>query len=252
MQQDAADRLYTDPKLVDFYDIDNDWGNDHEYCADLAEGVASVLDLGCGTGRLCADLMHRFPEMDCFGVDPAAAMLDIARSRPGGKFVTWLEDDARTARLGKTFGLIVLTGHAFQVFLTEEDQAAVLQTIAVHLAPDGRFVFDSRNPAREEWKTWAKDVSGWSVDHPVHGPTEAWTDVARDDRTGVVTYETHYRIERSGQHLSAESKILFSDRNAIDRLIRHAGLTVDTWLGDWYGAPWTPESKEIIPVGRLV
>ncbi len=252
MQQNDPDRLYTDPRLVDFYDADNGWADDQEYCAGLARDAASVLDLGCGTGRFCAGLVHRYPKIDCVGVDPAAAMLDIARSRPGGKYVTWLEEDARTARLGRTFDLIVLTGHAFQVFLTEEDQAAVLQTIAVHLAPGARFVFDSRNPACEEWKTWAKDVSGWRVDHPMHGPTEAWTDVARDERSGVVTYETHYVIERTGQHLSAESKIQFSPIEAIDRLIREVGMTVDAWLGNWQGEPYRPDSKEIIPVGRLV
>jgi len=38
-------------------------------------------------------------------------------------------------RLGRRFDLVVLTGHAFQVFLTDDDQRAVLSTIAEHLAP---------------------------------------------------------------------------------------------------------------------
>jgi SAM-dependent methyltransferase len=79
-----------------------------------------------------------------FGVDPAAAMLDIARRRPGGDKVAWVHADAQSVRLGRRFDLVLLTGHAFQVFLTGEDQKAVFSTIAAHLAPEGRFIFVAR------------------------------------------------------------------------------------------------------------
>ena len=253
MTMTEDDRLYADPALADFYDLDNDWADDQETCARMAAEAGSVLDLGCGTGLFCATLTQRLPDIACVGVDPATAMLDIARSRPGGDRAVWIEDDARTVRLGKTFDLIVLTGHAFQVFLTELDQLAALQTIAVHLSPGGRFIFDSRNPLKEEWKGWRKDGgdSAWNIDHPLHGRVEAWTDAEQDPETGVVTYETHYRIAESGKHLFAESKIQFSDQSTIDRLIREAGLAVDSWLGNWQGDAFTPASKEIIPIGGL-
>lgn len=245
--------MYSDPDLVDFYDLDNGWADDQETCARMAETAGSVLDLGCGTGRFCAELTQRLPALSSTGVDPAAAMLDIARARPGGDKVTWIEADARTVRLDRQFDLIVLTGHAFQVFLTEQDQLAVLQTIATHLSPGGRFIFDSRNPLKEEWKTWMKDGgdSTWQVDHPVHGAVDAWTDAWQDEETGVVTYETNYRINQTGKHLSAESKILFSTREEIGRLITEAGLQVETWLGNWQGDAYSDTSKEIIPVGQL-
>lgn len=252
-QTGTDDRLYSDPALVDFYDLDNDWADDQETCARLAETAASVLDLGCGTGRFCAELTHRLPTISCTGVDPAAAMLDIARTRPGGDKVVWVEADARSVRLDQTFDLIVLTGHAFQVFLTETDQLAVLQTIAAHLSPTGRFIFDSRNPHKDEWKTWSKDGgdSTWQVDHPTFGAVDAWTDAWQDEETGVVTYETNYRIRATGKHLSAESKIQFSAQETIERLIEQSGLKADRWLGSWQGDAYTAGSKEIIPVGRL-
>src|SRR3546814_7414182 len=38
----------------------------------------------------------------------------------------------------------------------------------------------------------------------------------------------------------------------LEELIAEAGLHVARWLGDWQEAPWTPSSKEIIPLGGLV
>ena len=73
----------------------------------------------------------------------------------------------------------VLAGHAFQCFLTDADQRAVCKTIAPHLAPEGRFIFDSRNPAREEWREWVPERSRRVFDLEHHGRITAWNDVAR-------------------------------------------------------------------------
>lgn len=46
------DRLFADPELARFYDLDNRWGHDDSWCVRFAVGARTVLDLGCGTGRL--------------------------------------------------------------------------------------------------------------------------------------------------------------------------------------------------------
>jgi O-methyltransferase involved in polyketide biosynthesis len=101
----------------------------------------------------------------------------------------------------------MLTGHAFQVFLTREDRRAALATIAAHLAPGGRFIFDSREPACREWEEWGPEESRRRLEHPRFGAVQAWNDAAFDAGTGIVTYETHYEIEQTGQRLSAASRI---------------------------------------------
>ena len=183
------DRLYIDPELVQFYDLENEGGADQDYCIAFAKGARSVLDLGCGTGQVAVALAAG---RNVNGVDPAGAMLDVARGRPGGESVEWVEADARHVRLGKEFDLVLLTGHAFQVFLTEQDQRAVLETIAAHLAPEGRFIFDSRNPEAREWLEWVPEESQRSVQHPRLGTVQAWNDAAWDEAAGVVTYDTFY------------------------------------------------------------
>lgn len=244
------DQLYHDPALADFYDLENGWerSEDFAFCRTLAANADSVLDLGCGTGELAVALSG---ERVVVGVDPAPAMLEIARAKPGADRVTFIEGDARTVRLGRRFSLIMLTGHAFQVFLTREDRRAVLATIAAHLAPGGRFIFDSREPDSREWEEWGPEASIRYLVHPRFGDVTAWNDAAWEPATGIVTYETHYEISATGQRLSASSRIAFPPKHELETLLAEAGLRVERWLGDWQGNDWQPVAAELIPLGTL-
>jgi SAM-dependent methyltransferase len=241
------DLLYTDPDLASFYDVENEWSEDTETCFEMGQSAASVLDLGCGTGLLAAALAKGGRRV--VGVDPAAAMLDIARAREGGDRARFVEADARAVRLGETFDLVVMTGHAFQCFLTRDDRLALLKTIAAHLSENGRFIFDSRNPVVEEWREWNRDESERVIDHPRLGSFLAWNEASQDPETGVVTYETHYQNLIGTRHLKAESRIAFPDKGEIEALLKEAGLKAEKWLGDWSGEAFEPNSPEIITIG---
>ena len=248
MQQLSDNPLYDDPDLAQFYDAAHSTRDDFGFCLGLAKGAASVLDLGCGTGELAATLAM---DHAVTGVDPAAAMLTVATERPGSERVTWVEADARSVRLDRRFDLILLTGHAYQVFLTDEDQRAALATIAAHLAPGGRFIFDSRNPAFPGRKERTRAETLRRFDHPRHGPTEAWNASVYDEDTGILTYENGYRVLAGGREYVAGAQIRYTPQDALAALIKEAGLAVDQWLGDWLGTPFAPDSREIIPLGRL-
>lgn len=240
------DALYHDPALAGFYDADNPKASSDAACLALAAGRRRVLDLGCGTGRLAVALAAGGAQV--VGVDPAAAMLDIARARPGGERVRWVEADARRLDLGQRFDLIVMTGHAFQVFLDAADRAAVLTGIAAHLAPGGLAVFDSRNPLRAEWREWTPEQTEEIIEHPLHGPCRRWDEVAFDAATAICTYRTSYRRLRDGQLFSADARIAFPERAEIEAAIAAAGLRVQALWGDWQRAPCTAQSPQIIPL----
>lgn len=241
------DKLYHDARLADFYDHDNGWADDTQTCLRLSEKAASVLDLGCGTGLLATAIAQRGTSVT--GVDPAKAMLEIARRRDGGSLVRWVEGDSRTVRLERSFDLIVMTGHAFQCLLTDQDQLALFQTIVVHLNPMGRFIFDSRNPAKQEWREWDQTQSRRFFHHDKHGHVESWNDFVYDEGAGIVTYGTYYRLD-TGEILAARSQIRFSTQQHLAALMGQAGLEVDEWMGDWRGGSYSADAKEIIPLGR--
>jgi ubiquinone/menaquinone biosynthesis C-methylase UbiE len=244
------DRLYHDPDFAQFYDLENGWSDDLEYCQHLATGCRSILDLGCGTG-LFATALASEPDRKVVGIDPAKPMLDIARQRPGAERVRWLQADARNIRINQRFDLIVMTGHVFQVFLSPEDQLAVLRTIAAHLTPEGCFIFDSRNPAVAPWQNWTPEKSRHQIQHPNLGPILAWHDMSHDPTATTITYETHYRILSDDQALCCRSKLTFPNKTHLTALLQTATLHPASWLGDWSGTPFTSTSPEIIPIGHL-
>jgi SAM-dependent methyltransferase len=243
----SRDPLYTDPDLAQFYDLENGWADDFSFCADMAKGAGSVLDLGCGTGALLATIAPK----RAVGVDPAGAMLDIARQRRGGDRVEWLQADARSLDLGERFDLILLTSHAFQVFLTDEDQHAALATIRRHLAPTGRFVFDTRNPARKAWEHWTPERSMRRLSHPELGDVKIWNDAQYDARRQIVSYQTHYEPVKTDRIYVANSRIRFTPQPELATRLEAAGLFVSSWMGNWQGGPFGTGEKEIIPIGRL-
>jgi SAM-dependent methyltransferase len=91
-----------------------------------------VLDVGCGTGHLTAEIADR--GADVVGLDNAGDMLEEARGRyPGIEFV---EGDVREARFEESFDAVF--SNAALHWVPEAEAAA--ETVAAALGPEGRFV----------------------------------------------------------------------------------------------------------------
>ncbi|MDQ6725405.1 MAG: class I SAM-dependent methyltransferase [Actinomycetota bacterium] len=105
--------------------------------ADFVEalGPRSVLDAGCGTGRVAVELANRGIEV--VGVDVDSSMLGVARAKAPD--LTWILGDLATVDVGRTFDLVVLAGNVM-IFLAPGTEAAVVANLARHLAPGGALV----------------------------------------------------------------------------------------------------------------
>jgi SAM-dependent methyltransferase len=230
---------YNQPDLADLYDDENVWDASADFYRELAReiGVRTLLDIGCGTGTVTRGIAAALG-CEAVGLDPAAPMLAVARRKTSGETVVWIDGDARTARLDRRFDLIIMTGHAFQGFVSAEDQAALLATIAAHLNPGGRFAFDTRNPSRR------------TVDTERHGAVEIWDEQRMDAMTGILDVVEHYRILKSGKRLRSDFRLRFSTQAQLSRAIAAAGLAVESWFGDWTRAPFAGDAREIIVVGK--
>lgn len=247
-----ASDLYADKDLAQFYDVQPAARMDFVYCEKLAQGAASVLDLGCGTGVLATQIASTRNDAACIvGADPAKAMLDIAAARDSGEKVRWVEASAEALDLDERFDLIMLTGHAFQVFLTIDQQRAVLASIVRHLTPAGRFIFDTRNPVFPARKERTREETLHQFEHAEHGTVEKWNVSAYDEASGILTFSNGYRILKTGKAHEAQEQIRYTRREEVAALIADAGLSVESWLGSWDGAPFHREAREIIPIGRL-
>jgi SAM-dependent methyltransferase len=95
----------------------------------------SVLDAGCGTGRVAIELDRR--GVSVVGVDVDASMLATARRL--APQLTWVEHDLATLDLGRTFDVVVMAGNVL-VFTAPGTQAEVIAGCARHLTTDGFLV----------------------------------------------------------------------------------------------------------------
>jgi len=239
---------YTDPRLSAVYDALNPSGPDDAFYIDLAgKTPKSILDMGCGTGRLACHLAALGHSVT--GADPAAAMLEIARRRPGADKVTWLNLAAANLAIRTRFDLIVMTGHVFQVFLTDSHIYAALQSLRLHLAPGGRLAFETRNPALRKWEDWTPDKTWKRVEVAGIGPVQLHH-VTQMVLGQLLTYESHFRFgENDVVHTT--DRLRFVNRDELAIFLADAGFVEVTWYGDWDRSPIAANSPEIIVVAGL-
>lgn len=95
----------------------------------------TVLDAGCGTGRVAIELAHR--GVVVIGVDHDASMLATARLRGAG--VTWVEANMADLDLGRAFDAVVMAGNV-PLFTAPGTQAALVAGCARHVRRDGALV----------------------------------------------------------------------------------------------------------------
>ena len=126
---------------AELYDLTvPDWDGEinfySEFARDAKSRGQSILEVGCGTGRVTLQLAQEGAKI--VGVDLDDEMLKIARSKSAD--IRWERGDMRTLDLGGTFGLIILPGDSFQFMCTPADQVKALETCKRHLAPGGILV----------------------------------------------------------------------------------------------------------------
>lgn len=95
----------------------------------------TVLDAGCGTGRVAIELSRR--GVAAVGVDLDQTMLDVARRKAPD--AEWIEGDLASIDLGRSFELVVAAGNVF-IFLAPGTERAVVANLARHLQPGGLLV----------------------------------------------------------------------------------------------------------------
>ena len=219
------DAAFAEPRLVQIYDPMDPDRRDLDVYAAMAEefGARSVLDVGCGTGTLACLLAARGLEVTA--VDPAAASLEVARRKPGADGVRWLSTDA-TALPVLQVDLVTMTGNVAQVFITDEEWAATLEAARTALRPEGRLVFESRDPEKKAWLEWNRDQTYRRIVIPEAGAVQTWTDLAGVEGS-LVSFRMTFVFGSDGAVLTSESTLRFRGRDELANSLAAAHLAVE-------------------------
>jgi SAM-dependent methyltransferase len=119
----------------------------------MAYAPASVLDGGCGTGRVGIELVRRGVRV--VGVDVDADMIAAARAK--APELRWEHVGLDAMDLDERFDVVVLAGNVIP-YASADVRAAVVKTCATHLVPGGRLIagFGLRDgwPSPADYDTW--------------------------------------------------------------------------------------------------
>ncbi len=122
--------------------------------ADFVERFSptSVLDAGCGTGRVAIELAAR--GIDVVGSDLDEQMLDVARVKAPD--VEWIPSDLAQLDAGRQFDVVVMAGNIV-LFVEPGTEAAVVAGACRHVAPGGSLIAGfglGRGVTVDDWETW--------------------------------------------------------------------------------------------------
>jgi trans-aconitate 2-methyltransferase len=192
-------------------------------------GDETVIDAGCGSGRVTEQLLERLPHGRVIAVDASAAMLDAARARVGEERTTFVQSDLASLILDEPADAILSTA----TFHWIPDQAALYWALRGALKEGGRLIaqcggegniLDVRQAVGEvaaadpeigaalgdfyPWQFLGPDETRAHLEASAFGDIDVWlqdwTVEAPDGRTWLKTINLGAHVERIGDPALAD------------------------------------------------
>jgi SAM-dependent methyltransferase len=248
------------PELPAIYDSVPAYANRRDvpfYVEEARNAGGSVLEVGCGTGRILLPIARSGHTID--GLDASQQMLARCRTKLSHedpalrKLVTLHQGDARAFDLGKRFDLVIAPFRVVQHLATIEDQLGFLDSVARHLSPGGQLAFDVFNPNF----TALCSADGKEHEDTPETPLGDGRTFRRAGRVARVRWidqvseiELIYYIstgsgEAAHQHVQSFDMRWFL-RAELVHLLARGGFSVRSIYGDFDRSPLTDKSPEQI------
>lgn len=239
--------MFSDDDVAALYDLMYPWDpacrGDAGFYAELVMAADSVLDVGCGTGRMLHSAREHGHAGRLAGLDPDRFSLARARRRDD---VEWHEATAADAPWQAEFEFATMTGHAFQCLITDEEVRASLAGVHRALRDRGQFAFDTRHPQVRGWEAWNPSEPTCFTDSRGRA-LRIWHNVesVADD---VVTL-TETTAEADGRVLRVDrGQLRFMDVAVLGDFLAEAGFQIAAQYGTWDRRPIDASSREIITI----
>jgi hypothetical protein len=135
-------------------------------------------------------------------------------------------------RFDREFDLAVMTGHAFQVFVSDDELRFSLAAIRRALVDGGRFAFETRNPLARACENWTPRNATTLVD-PSGGPVRVSHDVESVVADVVTLTET--TSDPDGLPVRVDrANLRFLDVDTLTGFLANAGFEIEVQYGGWF------------------
>lgn len=225
------------------------------YIEEIEKAGRSVLELGCGTGRVAIPMAKA--GLDVTGLDASPTMLRKLREnreRAGTLRgpLRLIQGNMRKFALERKFDAVIIPARSFQMLLTPRAQRECLRAAHANLSPNGVLIFDLVSPT-----AYLGLVPGEEQDlkDPNTGRTfTVWSHDATADDSQI--YQTTVAIQ---EHLANGTKrepvfrtldLHYSHPQQVRAVLKFAGFDEETLYGDFHRSPYEPESTEMVWVAH--
>jgi SAM-dependent methyltransferase len=208
-----------------------------ELLAELARG-GPALEFAVGTGRVALPLSDR--GIRVAGIELSPHMAAQLRAKPGADAVAVTIGDMTATRVAGAFTLVYVVWNTIMNVTTQDEQLAVFNNAAAHLAPGGRFVVEvevpqaHRRPPDDPGRVFAMDDEHVGID-------------TYDDPIGQILSSHHWTSVdgRLVRHSAPYRYVWPAELTLMGRL---AGLRLaHRWAG-WRKEPFTADSTNLVAV----
>jgi SAM-dependent methyltransferase len=251
------------PLLAELYDLEHDevTGDLGFYRRMVRRIGRSVLDLGCGSGRLFRAFLEGGAKT-VVGVDGSPDLIAraerriaadrlLARAAQEGRIRVLLGDARRPPPTGR-HSLAVMVG-VLPHLDGPEDALRAMSAAGARLAHDGRLVIDDIGPGGLPWRDlpftvdWEKELRGGTVTRRSQlvrreSPEGLWVDYA--------TLTDSVRPDGTIARLPASFRLWYPSQAVLERLLDAAGLAVELTYGSHDLDPLEETSERRIMVAR--
>jgi SAM-dependent methyltransferase len=202
------------------------------------DGAGRALELAIGTGRVALPLAARGVQVA--GIELSPHMVKVLRAKPGADAIPVTIGDMTTTRVDGTFSLVYLVFNTIMNVTTQDEQVAVFENAAAHLAPGGRFLVEVGVPAFPDPSSAELgrvfDLSPGHVGIDTH-----------DDPLGQIISSHHWTLV-DGQWAQDSAAFRYAWPSELDLMARLAGLRLEHRWSGWDKSPFTGASTSQVAV----
>lgn len=233
-----------DPARFDHYTESDASRNQVDFVIDklALEPGARVLDLCCGQGRHLIELAKR--GYDVVGLDLSEYMLEGCRTAAAeGVTPVLVHADMREIGFTAEFDAVINMFTSFGYLETTDEDQKVINAASLALRGGGLLLLDLLN---RDWLMSCFKPIDW---HENCRGDLTLSERAFDSITGRINAR-EVTIHPDGRRTETSHSIRLYTFNEIEKMLRQAGLTVQSTYGDFNSGPFDLHSRRMIVIAR--
>jgi glycine/sarcosine N-methyltransferase len=232
-------------EYYDIYESEYTFTDDIEFCSTLMSGQ-SVLEVGCGTGRVLS-FLKAHGEYNLSGLDIDDKAIDIAKAKL--KNVNLSVDDATTFEHNSIYDNILFLFNGLMHISDNRGQIDFLNNAYNHLGDGGNLIFYVSSP----------DIGRMSERFPYYkyqktlNVNNILVDKYECNRYNLSEQLIHrifnydYTDETNNlKRITSRFTVRYFNKKELEVVLNSVGFKSVEFYGDFDGSDWSPESPSII------